>query len=59
MRAEPTRYREVVLTSCHSMENNGQRSISAMLVKLHQYCDLVLIDAARHEGLNFTPCRYV
>jgi hypothetical protein len=27
MRAKPTRYREVVLTSCHRIENDSQRSI--------------------------------
>jgi len=37
MRTEPTRYREVVLTSCHSKASDC-RPLNIMLVtKLHQY----------------------
>ena len=37
MQAEPTRYREVVLTSYHRIESDSQPSIIMLPVKLHQY----------------------
>ena len=37
MRAAPTRYRVVVLTSCHCSESGSQPSIIVLMVKLHQH----------------------